>query len=179
MVNITETDRRSSQEFVNALLKVSPGSCHIEGAWNLDMKTKSFMKRSYLRIVTGIAAMALTSVVITACGGNGDTGTAFLNDTEVATFPASDVTSTAATLNGWVSTDKYADTDVWFEWSFNPDISKFEFETPHASCPKGASFLYSIRLSGLVPETIYHYRIASNNFSVGATAFFTTSSVTP
>ena len=148
------------------------------------MMLKIILRRYGLLLVLLVILSGLFSIMLT-CGGGGvapvyPSGN---NSAESTTLLASGITATAATLNGYVSSSKSCDTYWWFEWSSNPDLTKFEGETQHVKCWSGITYAYSIRLTGLSPQTMYHYRIASARDApcggqyYGSTIVFTTNSL--
>ncbi len=92
----------------------------------------------------------------------------------ISTDPASQVTATTATLNGTVNPNG-APASAWFEWGVN---TNFGTVTSTQTIGSGAALLQiSQDLSGLLPASTYHFRIAaSNDFTVayGTDATFTT-----
>jgi hypothetical protein len=81
---------------------------------------------------------------------------------EVATGPATEIGLTEATINGFLEDDGGILCDVAFEWGLTESYGKI---TPSQSKTAGEHF--SQVLSGLEPDTIYHFRaIASNVFGL-------------
>ncbi len=144
---------------------------------------KIILGRYGLFLVLFVVLLGLLSIMH-SCGGGGTTPVYSGNNSqESTTLLASGITATAATLNGYVSSSKSCDTYWWFEWSYNPDLTKFEGETQHVKCWSGVTYAYSLRLTGLTPQTVYHYRIASARDApcggqyYGSTVVFTTNSL--
>ena len=95
----------------------------------------------------------------------------------VTTSPATDVTETKARLEGIANPNGVA-TDARFEWGLTTSYGAFTLlqSSGNGTMPVAQSQ----ELSGLVPGTLYHYRIvASNAFTVvyGADGTFTTFTV--
>ena len=80
---------------------------------------------------------------------------------------ASNVSRTSATLNGRVNPDGAA-TTYWFEYSLNSNLSAILGSTSHASVAGTgvATVPVSARVSGLLANTPYFYRLVAQN-SVG------------
>ncbi len=142
---------------------------------------KILLRKYGLLLVLAVILTGLFSIT-PSCGGDGNNfDLNGENSPEATTLPASGITATEATLNGYVSSAQSCDTYWWFEWSNNPDMSKFEGQTPRFKCWSGITYAYSIKLTGLHPETVYHYRIASERDAPcggqyrGSTMVFTTS----
>jgi hypothetical protein len=98
-----------------------------------------------------------------------------------STNPAVNVGTTTATLNGWVYPER-APTSYYFEYGTTTAYGT-SLPAPAGSAGSGSSAVYlSYDISGLEPETTYHYRILAYNSlgsSIGADQTFTTPAATP
>ncbi len=84
----------------------------------------------------------------------------------VATASATDVTDTAATLNGVVNPTGYT-TTAWFEWGTDPSFGAYS-ATPGSAIGGGATDIpVAVPISGLSAGTTYYFRVAASN-SYGA-----------
>jgi hypothetical protein len=92
----------------------------------------------------------------------------------VLTDPASGVSSASATLNGSLEPDGL-DTHAWFEYGLS---ETYEFATAHQDAGEANEAVpFSAAVSGLEPNTTYHYRLAaesSSGISYGADETLTT-----
>ena len=80
----------------------------------------------------------------------------------VTTEAASGVAETEATLNGKVDPHEQA-TTYWFEWGMTESYGQ-ETPLPHESAGSGgAPVLKSAPITGLAPETTYHFRMVAEN----------------
>ena len=81
---------------------------------------------------------------------------------EIITGPATNIRLTEATVNGFLEDDGGMLCDVAFEWGLTESYGKF---TPAQSKTAGEHF--SQVLTGLEPDTVYHFRaLASNVFGL-------------
>ena len=72
----------------------------------------------------------------------------------IRTDPATDITATSATLNGYRDSGAYnCDNYVWFEWG---TTTSYGNETAKQEVSLDANF--SETITGLTPGTTYHYR---------------------
>jgi uncharacterized repeat protein (TIGR03803 family) len=78
----------------------------------------------------------------------------------VWTLSASAVTFSSAVLNATVNPNGYS-TAAWFEWGTNTSYGNLTSVTDMGSGTAGLSL--SIPLSGLIPGTTYHFRVAATN----------------
>jgi hypothetical protein len=86
----------------------------------------------------------------------------------ITTEAATDVSGTAATLNGSVDGNG-EETHYYFEWGFTSSYGHKEPATPMSlGSPTGHVSVPAAALSGLNPTTTYHYRLVGEN-SVGTT----------
>ncbi len=93
----------------------------------------------------------------------------------VTTLPATDVTSTTATLNGSWEADGYP-TTAFFQWGLTPSFGN---STPLQNFSAGANaIVLSMPVTGLLPGALYHCRLVVSNLSgalnFGATLTFAT-----
>jgi len=112
--------------------------------------------------------------ILLAIGGFAMTGTALADPPAATTGAATDVTGTTATLNGTVAPNK-EDTTYWFEYGTSTSYGSL---TAQAGPVKGnAAKSVAAAITGLVPNTTYHFRLVVRNpsgTSTGADATFTT-----
>lgn len=80
----------------------------------------------------------------------------------VATFFATAITPTSATLNGSV-TPLGSATNAWFEWGTSPGLETSTSTTPQAVGAGAAPVPVSSELSGLTPGTTYFFRAVAMN----------------
>lgn len=93
------------------------------------------------------------------------------------TEAATDITSSAATLQGTINRDEWAVSDCHFEWGTTP---AYGHSAPCAFSSPGAAGPVAVHaaLAGLTSATTYHFRLDAANvggFSAGADMSFTTS----
>ena len=117
------------------------------------------MRRAALLILLGFFALA---------------GTALAAAPVATTGAASSVSATTATLNGTVDPNKES-TTYWFEYG---KTTAYGSQTAPADAgPGNAAKSVSVDVSGLAPNTLYHFRLVARNASAtvaGADATFTT-----
>lgn len=89
-----------------------------------------------------------------------------------ATGPASDLTTTGATLNGLVDS---VNVETTYSFEYGPTIAYGE-TTPERTLTSPVAELVSEPLTGLAPGTTYHYRLATDGdvATVGEDRTFTT-----
>jgi hypothetical protein len=95
---------------------------------------------------------------VISTGNAGD----FITDPEppaVQTGPATQITSTAAVLTGDINANN-APTTYYFEWGNTTDYGS---STPTANITGGSPTTVTQQLSGLLPNTTYHYRLVATN----------------
>ena len=126
-------------------------------------------------ITAGCAAIATFKFDGTGSVNAGDCGATVPT---VVTNAASSVAAGSATLNGTVNPNGFA-TTAWFQWGTS---IAYGSTTSSQSAGSGSSNVaVSANLSGLSPNTTYHYRVAANNSagtSYGSDVSFTTSAAT-
>lgn len=86
---------------------------------------------------------------------------------------ASSVTQTAAVLNGYIS-DTRLPGSVWFEWGTTPSLGN---KTAVLNYPANAVPDFSFPLTGLIPNTVYYFRAAtqgSQGLVYGSPLYFAT-----
>jgi hypothetical protein len=132
----------------------------------------------YFRVVgqningtTNGAIMSFTTQTSTTSGGGGGGGSPI-----ITTNSASNITSSQATLNGFV--DPYgSSTSYWFQWGTNPSLLS---NTTNSVSIGTASGNRSETISSLSPSTTYYFRIAAQNtygMSYGSILSFTTPAI--
>jgi len=105
------------------------------------------MKRKVAILAILIAAIMVLAVVT-------PTVMAYDCDYFIRTDPATDITATSATLNGYRDSGAYnCDNYVWFEWG---TTTSYGNETAKQEVSLDANF--SETITGLTPGTTYHYR---------------------
>jgi hypothetical protein len=82
---------------------------------------------------------------------------------DVTTEPASGVTPVSATLNGTVNPDKAGEATCRFEWGTTTEFGKIAPCEPEGVAEGGAPVPVHAALSGLAPDTTYHYRLQATN----------------
>jgi hypothetical protein len=103
----------------------------------------------------------------------------FAGPAAVTTSPATDVTTSEATLNATVNPRRSA-TSVWFEYSTAADLAQSVSTTPAGAGNGGSAVPRSQRVTGLAPDTTYYFRAATDRSGVvarGDIASFRTSGV--
>ncbi|OHA85504.1 MAG: hypothetical protein A2408_03240 [Candidatus Yonathbacteria bacterium RIFOXYC1_FULL_52_10] len=100
------------------------------------------------------------SLVVHFLVGNASSG----GTLSVTTNAATNIDTYSATLNGHLTTDTN-NTQRWFEWGTSSSLGS---ETTHTS--QYSSGAFSKYLSGLAPNTTYHYRAVAQN-SAGTMAY--------
>jgi DNA-binding beta-propeller fold protein YncE len=121
-------------------------------------------------------------LVVTNNGGTNysedETFTTYTTAPAVATGQANGVGSTAATLGGSLD-PQGADTTYWFQYSTTTSYNT-SAPVPGADAGSGNGFQSVTQsISGLAPDTTYHYRLVTNNAggtTYGADQTFTTAS---
>jgi hypothetical protein len=88
-------------------------------------------------------------------------------DGTAATDAATDVLRRSVTLNGTINSGGYPCT-YWFEWGLTTSYGN---TTSVSSQPGGFNSTAAQGLSGLTPNTTYHYRAALNITSSGETFY--------
>jgi len=78
-----------------------------------------------------------------------------------ATNPASEITSNAATLNGTVNPHGPFPATAYFEWGLNPLYGNATAGQPIGGDKTNVGV--SARLTGLLPDTTYHYRLRAGS----------------
>src|SRR3989344_5615636 len=106
----------------------------------------------------GTAYGAIRSFTTT---GSGCTYNCNQNLPSVTTNTATNVSTSYATLNGYVNPNSTSDTTRWFEWGTSPSFSN---STGHISQGSSAGN-FSEQVSGLAQNTIYYYRAVAQNAS--------------
>src|SRR4051794_33337006 len=76
------------------------------------------------------------------------------------TLPASNVTSTSATLNGHVFPDQSVTTYYYFQYG---TTDQYGTQTPTDGPVNGTDKDVHTDVTGLAPSTTYHYRVAAAN----------------
>ena len=79
----------------------------------------------------------------------------------IATGAAISIGTESATVSGTVD-PRGSDTVVWFEYGLTEDYGSVTDELPVPATPAGARSV-DATLTGLAPETTYHYRLAARN----------------
>ncbi len=82
---------------------------------------------------------------------------------DVVTEPASSVQPRGAQLNGTVNPDEAGAATCRFEWGTSDAFGKEAPCEPEAVANGGAPVAVHAALSGLEPDTVYHYRLAASN----------------
>ena len=94
----------------------------------------------------------------------------------VTTLPATDINSSAATLNGIVNANTLL-TNVSFDWGLTSFYGNNAVATP-STVTGTTDTPVLVNLSGLTPNTTYHFRVKANNaagLTTGTDLTFTTS----
>jgi len=81
------------------------------------------------------------------------------NQSSSTTHPASNITTSSATLNGSVSVISNLYTAAWFEYGINTNLG---YSTPRISYGSGY-FSYNYNISGLGANTTYYFRTVTQN----------------
>ena len=112
--------------------------------------------------------------------GSDETFTTLAEYPAVTTGSASDIVSTGATLNGSVIANN-ADTAVTFQYGLDTSYGSFVSAVPGTATGMGNTDV-SAALTGLLPNTTYHFRAVGQNAAGpanGSDAFFTTRKAKP
>lgn len=122
------------------------------------------------RIKTAIILIALVGVFAVPLA-------AFAAVPTVTTNPASNVTSTEARLNGYITASGVRPLSVWAELGESPN--SFYFSTPPDSYGSYTAVTYSEKVIELQPNTLYYFRVVAQNpdgKTFGSTLSFRTGS---
>ena len=96
----------------------------------------------------------------------------YVNNSNVVTTVATNVTTNSATINGYITNPSYYNTNVYFEYGSTVNLG---LRTSSKSA--NGSSVFNEYLSGLTPDTIYFFRAiseGSNGLSRGAVETFQT-----
>jgi hypothetical protein len=142
--------------------------------WNGSARTTTYVSGTQLTAVvteTDIATVGSVPVtVFSSAPGGGTSGKLMFTVSNppprVLTLPpAATVCTGTCMVKGIVNPRGFAAT-YWFEYSTSEGFRQFS-QTSHQSLPAGPKeSAVSAALTGLVPDTVYHYRLAAQN-SVG------------
>ena len=117
-------------------------------------------------------------LICMAIGVLATTGTAVAGAPTATTGAATAVTGTTATISGTVFANKES-TTYYFEWG---TTTAYGTKTPTGTAGGNAGKTVAADLSGLTPQTTYHFRLVASNASgtsTGADATFTTTAGGP